>query len=264
MKDILKLKTAAGCADGSHSMLKIPWILFFSLVCLCAPVFCGEASAASLLLSKSLPHYAAEMEFYYQKPRPEMLQGLMRALNDSGALAKGETRLMTAAFLAELAKNNLDLERLWPGDGAKWRDLRGTLAWSARLAQSPREKEFLQYLRNHSDAILAGQIAASPAPLSRWNVLSEKSVPQMFWGAFMAGGDAAWLDRIIEAALFQARAAERGAGNGPAARVGAAAAASLYELAPRHPLAVKRLKAALRGKSAAEKRMLGIILEHAR
>ncbi len=63
------------------------------------------------MLSKSLPHYGEEMEFYYLKPRPDMLADLLKFLNSSGVLAHNEKQLMTAAFFAALAmENKLDLE----------------------------------------------------------------------------------------------------------------------------------------------------------
>lgn len=237
---------------------RIARTLLFSLACICA-ICRGGNAAAALNLSKNIVHYAQEMEFYYQKPRPEMIPGLLEALDQGGHLAKGENRFMLAAFLAELAvKNKIDLRKLRKETNSG--DITRTLAWSAHLAGKD-EDFFQQRLRQQGDNLLASQIRQSPAPLSNWNLLSEKAVLQMFWAAFMASGNPVWLDRIIDASIIYVRQEERGIRSGAAFKVGAAAAASLYEMAPRHAAVVERLRH--HSGEGPEKAMIDVMLRHA-
>lgn len=223
--------------------------------------------AAEVRLSKGLPHYARDMEFYYQNPRPEILPGLLRTLADEGALAHGEKRLMVASFLAELAGRNMaSLDDLAVGvrdtGGGAGVDARRTLAWAAHLARHPRERRLLDQLLTARDATLRGHIGRSPAPLSAWTV-NEPTVPRMFWGAYMASGDAAWLDRLIDAALRYARLNAAGRQGAPDFAANAAAAALLYDMAPRHARLRERVRERLEGLSGVEAATLRLILRDA-
>lgn len=221
--------------------------------------------AAEVRLSKSLPHYARDMEFYYQAPRPEILPGLLRTLAEEGVLAHGEKRLVVASFLAELAARNMvSLEGLAAGvhDAAGGGDVRRTLAWAAHLARHPRETRLLDQLLTPHDATLRRHIGRSPAPLSAWTV-EEPTVPRMFWGAYMASGDTAWADRLIDAALRYARLNAAGRQNEPDFAAGAAAAALLYDMTPRHAQLRERVRARLEGTGGVEAATLHLILHDA-
>lgn len=220
--------------------------------------------AAEMHVTKGLTHYARDMEFYYQKPRPEVLPGLLRTLAAQGVLGHGEKRLVAAAFLAELARRRgVSLESLagsaqaLPGEASV--DARRTLAWAAHLAALPNRQQLLDSLLTDRDATLRGQITRSPAPLSAWQ-LNEPSVPRMFWGAYMASGDTAWLDRLLDGVERYARLNAAGRQGEPGFAGNAAAAALLYDMAPRHPGVQERVRARLAGASGPEAAALRLIL----
>lgn len=220
--------------------------------------------AAEMQLSKGVTHYARDMEFYYQKPRPEVLPGLLRTLATQGVLGHGEKRLVVAAFLGELAaKRKASLETLADGAGAlpagAAADARRTLAWAAHLGGLSQEPQLLQRLLTPADATLRAHIGRSPAPLAAWQP-NEPAVPRMFWGAYMASGDAAWLDRLIDAALGYARLNAAGRQGEPGFAGSAAAAALLYDMAPRHAGVQERVRARLAGADGPEADTLRLIL----
>ena len=100
--------------------------------------------------------------------------------------------------------------------------------------------------------------------LARWDIYAEKSVLQMYWAAFLASGKVGYLDAIIDAALRYARLNAGGRQNEASFPVCAAAAASLYELAPRHAVVRARLEQALQGRTGPEADTLRIILRQQR
>ena len=224
--------------------------------------------AAEMHVTKGLTHYARDMEFYYQKPRPEVLPGLLRTLASQGVLGHGEKRLVTAAFLAELARGRkVSLEALGQGTqslpGEAGADARRTLAWAAHLAGLPNEGQLLDSLLTDRDATLRGQITRSPAPLAAWQA-NEPSVPRMFWGAYMASGDAAWLDRLLDAAERYAGLNAAGRQGEPGFAANAAAAALLYDVAPHHAGVRERVRARLAGASGPEADALRLVLREGR
>ena len=234
-------------------------VLLGLLLCLRSPT--PVFSASGLMLSKSLPHYDEEMEFYYLKPRPDMLADLLKFLNSSGVLAHNEKQLMTAAFFAALAmENKLDLEKFAFQASGLGRDASRTMAWSAHLARHKSEQSLLATLLNNDNAFLARQIANSPAPLGNWDILAEPSVMHMYWGAFMATGKYIWLDRIIGASLLYGRLETQGLWRQRGYEVGRAAASSLYEFAPRHPLVKMRLEYFLANSKGIDEKTLRKIL----
>lgn len=233
----------------------IPILVLAGLCCL------APRQAAALAVSKSASLYARDMEFYYQNKNSEALPGILRSFDARGILAQGEKRLTTAAFLAEvLRRDPAARQRLLPPSKTLSRDGRRTLAWVAHLAQLNDEAALLKDLLGAEDAVLLGQIRNSPAPLPRWNVYAEKTVVQMYWAAFLASGDDAYLDAIINAVLRYARLKAAGRQNEADFPVCAFAAASLYELAPRHAAVRARLNEALKNLSGPEAGTLRLIL----
>lgn len=229
----------------------------------CALVFWPFAanSASGLMLSKSLPHYSDEMEFYYSRPRPEMLPDLLKNLNSAGILAHNEKRLLTAAFFAALSlENRLDLEKFAQTAKKLGPDAARTMAWSAHLAAHKAEKRLLASLLAGENSILERQIINSPAPLNKWDILAEPSILQMYWGAFMATGKNVWLDQIIGAALVYGRLEVQGLWRQRGYEVGRAAAASLYEFAPRHLVVARRLEYFLTKSKGVDEKTLRRIL----
>lgn len=190
-----------------------------------------------------------------------MLDDLLNFLSASGVLAHNEKQLMIAAFFAALAmENKLDLENLALQAMGLGRDASRTIAWSAHLARHKSEQSLLASLLADDNAFLARQIANSPAPLGKWDILAEPSVMHMYWGAFMATGKNAWLDRIIGASLLYGRLETQGLWRQRGYEVGRAAASALYEFAPRHPLVAKRLEYFLANSKGIDQKTLRKIL----
>lgn len=190
-----------------------------------------------------------------------MLDDLLNFLSASGVLAHNEKQLMIAAFFAALAmENKLDLENFALQAMGLGRDASRTIAWSAHLARHKSEQSLLASLLADDNAFLARQIANSPAPLDKWDILAEPSVMHMYWGAFMATGKNAWLDRIIGASLLYGRLETQGLWRQRGYEVGRAAASALYEFAPRHPLVAKRLEYFLANSKGIDQKTLRKIL----
>ena len=218
-------------------------------------------AAQALTIAKGVPFYARDMEYYYREQRAETLPGILRTFDAQGVLADSRKQLALAAFLAEVLRRDPSARpRLLPPAPSLSRDGRRTLAWAAHLAQLPDADALIQSLLQPDDALLLRQITASPAPLLRWNLYAEKTVLQMYWTAYLASGDAAYLDPIIAAALRYARLNAAGLQNDPDCSVSAAAAASLYDMAPRHPEVDARVAQALNSQSGPEAATLRTIL----
>lgn len=229
--------------------------ILLALACL------APRESLALTASKSLPFYARDMEYYYQERRPEVLPGILRTFDAQGVLADGQKRLMLAAFLAETLRRDPTVRRrILPPPPTLGRDGRRVLAWVAHLAHLPDEEALLAELLDSRDSALLEQIRQSPRQLGRWDIYAEKTVLQMYWAAWMASGDSVWLDAIIKAALRYARLNAAGRQNDPAFPVCAAAAASLYELAPRHAAVRARVEQFCAGLTGPENDTLCIIL----
>lgn len=223
-----------------HLLLPFIFLCFFFL----------PFSVPALELSVGLRHYALEMEYYYQKPRPEMLAPMLASFERTSFLANAEKRMFIASFLASLALDRqLDLNSLVSVSSG--RDARLTLAWAAHLCDAPNEEAFLGKLLDDKEALAATHIRQSPAPLSEWDPAWEKSSLNMFWAAFMATGQNLWLDRIINTALGYAHNRKGGS----------EAAASLYDYAPRHATVRNRLLIAKQKAKGREKEVIDIILD---
>lgn len=211
-------------------------------------------STYSINLSKALPHYARDMEFYYQHPRPEILQSLIANLAKNNILSQADKSLMVAAFLAELARTGkINLGKLVDSSQQLNRSAKRTLAWACHLANVKAKDVLTERLLDNHDALLLRQIKSSPAPLEKWAPDSEESVLQMYLGAFMASGNPKWIDEIIDTAL------KLGGGK---PNVPTAAAAMLYEYAPRHEAIMARLKKAESEASEQQKQIIKLIINH--
>ena len=214
----------------------------------------------ALAISKGLPFYAQVMEFYYQHHRVDTLPGILRTFDSQGVLRDSLKQLMLAAFLGQVLRDPIAKQKLLPPAANLSRDGRRTLAWAAHLAQLPDEAALLASLLQPSDELLLNQIRNSPAPLTSWDIYSERSVLQMYWAAFMATGSNDFLDVIIRSALRYARLNAEGLRNNDDFSVSAAAAASLYEFSPRHAAVKKRVEQFLQNATGPEAETLRIIL----
>ncbi len=205
--------------------------LLFATVFILAPA----SGAYALTASKGLSFYARDMEFYYKENRPETLPGILRSFDAQNVLYDRQKQLTLAAFLSEaLATDPGARQRLLALVPSLSRDGKRTLAWAVHLARLTDEAALMQLLLDEKDAILLRQIQRSPIPLLQWNLTSERTVLQMYWAAYTASGSTAYLDAIIDAALRYADLNSSGRQNDPAFAVSQTAAASLYEMAPRH------------------------------
>ena len=227
-----------------------------------ALLLCLPRPASALVLSKGLIHYARDMEFYYEQPRPESLIQLLRGLERAGVLGNAEKRMMVAAFLGEaMSRDKAAASSLRASGQQLGQQATQTLAWAVRLGNPPQAAEWLAGLLMGASEILRGQIMACPASLASWDITRETSVLQMYWGAFMASGRREWVAEIVRAACVYARLNASGRPRDPAFSVCRAAAASLYEMAPRHAAVRACVADALRTASGAEATALTIILQ---
>lgn len=225
-----------------------------ALLCFCflAPL---PAHGANLNLSTTPQHYAREMEFYYLKPRLEMLGPMLATFQRGRVLANAEKRMFVAAFLAALSgKGQIDLMSFANAPDKLDRDTLLTLAWAAHLSGNPHENDFLQKLLANNEKVAVAQIKNSPAHLTAWDPAWEKSALNMHWAAFMATGENIWLDKIIKTSLGYAHNLKGGS----------EAAASLYDYAPRHPFICSRLQFARKRASQREREIIDTILVHAK
>lgn len=238
---------------------KVRGLLFITLTLACFLVAAPKPSAA-IAVSKGLPFYAQDMEFYYQHRRIETLPGILRTFDSQGILHDSLKQIMLAAFLGQVLRNPDVRQRLLPPPASLSRDGRRTLAWAVHFAQLPDEQALLAALLLPTEGLLLDQIRNSPAQLTNWDIYSEKSVLQMYWAAFMATGSNDFLDVIIRSALRYARLNAEGLRNNDDFSVSAAAAASLYEFSPRHAAVKKRVEQFLQNATGPEAETLRIIL----
>ncbi|MDE5832332.1 MAG: hypothetical protein K2H64_05005, partial [Desulfovibrio sp.] len=90
-------------------------IFFFAAALVVLLLAESAAFPRPLRTSMGLEHYAAQLEFYYQKPRPEKLRPIMAKLASAGVLDRADNRPLIAAFLSELARSGgIDLKKLFP------------------------------------------------------------------------------------------------------------------------------------------------------
>ena len=238
---------------------KVRGLLFITVTLACF-LFAAPKPSAAIAVSKGLPFYAQDMEFYYQHHRIETLPGILRTFDSQGILHDSLKQIMLAAFLGQVLRNPDVRQRLLPPPASLSRDGRRTLAWAVHFAQLPDEQALLAALLLPTEGLLLDQIRNSPAQLTNWDIYSEKSVLQMYWAAFMATGSNDFLDVIIRSALRYARLNAEGLRNNDDFSVSAAAAASLYEFSPRHAAVKKRVEQFLQNATGPEAETLRIIL----
>lgn len=232
---------------------------FLAIVLLLCLVPCQALGAVSL--QKNLPLSARDMEFYYQRNDPIVLPSMLRAFERAKKFAQPETRMMVATFLAEVVRaNRKALDSILPLAREFGLDGRRTLCWMAHFAALPNEGELLQQWLGPYDEILKRMIVQSPRQITNWDLYGEKNVLNMYWAAYFATQNTACLDMIIQATLRYARLNARGRQKERVFPLCQAAAASLYELAPRHEGVRKRVAAALAGLSGPEADTLQVIL----
>lgn len=221
------------------------------LLCLTLLPCMRPAAHAATLADRGLAAYAAGMEYYYRKPQPQLLPTLLQRIDDAGLLADGEKRLLVAAFLGECLRKDASTRSLLQNALAHagqepGHNIRRTLAWAVHLA-GLRDAPALvrQLLPNHADLTLREHILSSPSPLLRWKATSESSVLHMYWTAFMAGGNTAYVEAVIDATRRYARLKASGRQYEDDFDLCRQAAASLYEFTPRHALVRRCVEKAL-------------------
>lgn len=231
--------------------------LLFALALWLVP--CQEALA--LTASKGLSFYARDMEFYYKEKRAETLPGILRTFDAQNVLHDRQKQLTLAAFFAETLKSEPTARQtLLSQVPTLSRDGKRTLAWAVHLAQLTDEAALMSQLLDQRDAVLLQQIRLNPTPLLQWDITSEKTVLQMYWAAYTASGNVAYLDAIIDAALRYADLNSSGRQNDPAFPVSQTAAASLYEMSPRHEAVQNRVEQRLKGLSGPQAETLRTVL----
>lgn len=206
---------------------------------------------AAFNLSKEPSHYLGEIETYYLRPRPEMLEPMLVCLDRAGMLDNAPRQMFIASFLGALFREKqvepeVFLENQRNLSASAWI----TLAWALHLAN----RDDLLTLQPFSgqSARLREHIGNTPADLLKWSPDWEKSVVDMYWAAFMATGKQTLLNAIVNAALAFAHNRN--------SETGRYAAATLYDYAPRHPLVRKVVKEKLATARPSEKGMLETIL----
>lgn len=240
----------------SKKMKKKLFIIYFIII-ICLFYFFSPQYAKAIKLEMNLDHFAQDMEFYYQNPRPEIIEPLLKHLYKSKVLMQADKRLMIAAFLGELArKEKINLAKISKSLANLSRPVRHTIAWGVHLARLPDEEQILNKLLNSNDEILKNQIKKSPGFLENWTTATDPVIIQMYWGAFMASGKPDWIDTLIKCTFILSEHPGNDFGN--------KAAASLYEYAPRHKIIEERIKYAARSANPGQISILNTILENCR
>ncbi len=236
---------------------------FFLLPVLLCLLLCSQASPAWAAqpnrLMKSLPLAARDMEFYYKKPIPPA--GLLRSFDAADSFRNGETRLLAAAFFGELMRGNGTIAReMMAQTKSLSADGRRMLAWAVHFSGGADESTMIDGLLPEGETSLRRQIERSPARIDRWE-MSEATVLHMYWACFYASGDTLWVDRIIGQALRLADMNTQARQTGKGFEIARTAAATLYDMAPRHSAVHDRLAAALSRAYGAEADILRQILQ---
>lgn len=211
-------------------------------------------TTAAMEYSLGAAHYANVMEFWQQKPQPELIQPLLRTLSEKGQLNRPERQMFLGAFLSRLLNRGT---LAWGDFTAYCSPLpapgKRACAWAAHLGGITAENLRQTGLLDGADAIFIGQLRKTPKNLRQW-VVREPAIIQMLWAAFMADGDTSWLAPVLDSALAE---------NSPAA-VAKAAAASFWQYAPRHEKVANMLRTRLASADSREKGLLETMLNGAK
>ena len=187
---------------------------------LCAALPRRSAAAPDNRVSKSVAQYGRDVEYYYQRPRPEVLGGMLRAMDAARIFAVPDKRLTLAAFFAEIFRRNSAQEALLRQE-----------ALSAEGQSMLDEASALAGVRGKPELL---------PPLLKKDILQDATHVSMCWAGFGASGDVRYVDALIAAAADFAR---RNAARLPQDlrfRVGQEAARTLFDYARRHPLVMRR------------------------
>lgn len=238
--------------DVFLSRLRLSYILVILLLIL--PICPYVARALDFSMSAS--HFGEVMEFWYQKPSPETLKSLLSAVNRAGLLRRPEKQLFFAAFFSRLLKSGqmrpTQLLEYCKGMGENCKRM---ASWSLHLAGMDAAAKNV-IARKDANAVLLDQIKSTPPNLSAWEI-GEPAIVDMYLAAFMADGNAWWLEKILDCALRD----HDNFRDAMKRKTALAAAAALYEYGPRHPVILKALKDRIR--SGKNDEVLNKLLEHA-
>lgn len=229
--------------------LYLSFLLFIALACEVAP-------AAEFTLGSA--HYANIVEFWYQKPDPDKLFPLLRTFNEKKLLDRPETQLFFGSFLSRLlGRGEIDKEELLIWTEPLGRTGARICLWAFHLANIPAAFTEESGLLSRSGEIFNSQVKKTPPDLAAWS-MDEPAIVNMFWSAFMADGNIKWVERIIETALKLNKS-----GNDKSANTAAhAAAASLWQYAPRHQKVRQALQIAAAKASGQDKKFFATILKN--
>ena len=81
-------------------------LLAMALACL---TVAAPRQCVALAISRGLPFYAQDMEFYYQHHRVDTLPGILRTFDSQGVLRDSLKQLMLAAFLGQVLRDPASL-----------------------------------------------------------------------------------------------------------------------------------------------------------
>ncbi len=108
-----------------HSIVFVQRLLLIAATLACLLAVAPRAWAA-IAVSKGLPFYAQDMEFYYQHHRIETLPGILRTFDSQGVLHDSLKQIMLAAFFGQLLRDPAARQRLLPPPATLSRDGRRT------------------------------------------------------------------------------------------------------------------------------------------
>lgn len=202
------------------------YIIIITLLCSfpCMPLPADAAPGNGL--EKSVAQYGLDIEFYYKNPRPDILPGMLRVLDEKRIFAAPDKSMTVSAFLGEIFR----------------KDPRQTNTLDEAAANlSPKAQDVVQ--EGKKMAALQNGIPR----LLCCDMLQDATRISMCWAAFGASGDIRFVDAVIEAACDFARRNAAGSAHDLRFRIGQEAARTLFDYARRHPAVMSRCKE-LRGK----------------
>ncbi|MBR4741284.1 MAG: hypothetical protein IK079_00075, partial [Desulfovibrio sp.] len=156
--------------------------------------------AQALNLSRNLPTSTRDMEFFYMHKKNEVLPGILRTLEREKMFTKGEVRLSTAAFLAQIFKNDpLMPQYLQKQIQSMSLDAQSMFLLALHLSNS--KPCFQPHFSPSQAEAMRLTLKHCPTQLTHWDLYQSSAILHMYWCAFFALGDYTYLDPIIQAAL---------------------------------------------------------------